>query len=95
MQRSRLDRVVDLVLGEPELLAGALIAQRCTLAPPFEAVEKASSALELRAVTRAVLPSGDTATRTGGNRRKREPALIRGSSRVGFPLISQPWNLVD
>jgi hypothetical protein len=35
LQRARVDRVVDLVLGEPELLAGGLVAQCCALALPF------------------------------------------------------------
>src|SRR5260370_14557756 len=35
LQRARVDRVVDLVLGQPELLAGGLVAQRRALALPF------------------------------------------------------------
>jgi hypothetical protein len=35
LQRARVYRVVDLVLGQPELLAGGLVAQRCALALPF------------------------------------------------------------
>ena len=35
LQRARVYRVVDLVLVQPELLAGGLVAQRCDLALPF------------------------------------------------------------
>ena len=35
LQRARVDRVVDLVPGQPELLAGGLVAQRRALALPF------------------------------------------------------------
>src|SRR5208337_1928310 len=35
VQRARVDRVVDLILCQPELLAGGLVAQRCARALPF------------------------------------------------------------
>jgi len=35
VQRARVNRVVDLILGQPELQAGGLVAERCALALPF------------------------------------------------------------
>src|SRR5260370_8483738 len=58
LQRARVDRAVDLVLGQPELLAGGLVAQRCRLrparaGPSGRAASNSSSTVALSAAARA------------------------------------------